>query len=117
MFDAPVLLVDGDANVLAANTLATVAAKKPVALMKEKLCGDVLECINACLPEGCGKTANCPDCVIRSSVIETYTSGKEITRRSAMLIRNENGTKVKENFLVSTRKDGDAVLLRLEPEK
>ena len=117
MLDAPVFLVDSDGIVLAANTLATVSAKKPVALMKGKLCGDVLGCINTCLPQGCGKTANCPDCVIRSSVEETYNTGKEITRRSAMLIRNENSKKVKESFLVSTRKDGNAVLLRLELKK
>jgi len=116
LFDAPVFLVDGDANVLAANILATASVKKPVALMKGKLCGNVLECINACLPEGCGKTASCPHCVIRSSVTETYMTGNEITRRPAVLIRNNDGNPVKENLLVSTRKEGNIVLLRLEPE-
>jgi hypothetical protein len=115
LLDAPVFLVDADVNILAANTRAIATAKKPVAQITGKLCGTVLECINAFLPEGCGKTTHCPDCTIRNSVNETYSTGNQITRRPAVVIRKNNGNQETVRLLVSTQKDGDIVLLRLEP--
>jgi hypothetical protein len=117
MFDAPVFLVDAEANVLAANTLAVAAVKKPVARVTGKLCGTVLDCINAFLPMGCGKTPECPACTIRSSVNETFETGKPVHDRRAILTRKKNGSPEKVSLLVSTQKDGNVVLLRLEPAK
>jgi len=115
MLDTPVFLVDNDVRILAANTLAITAVNKPVEQITGKLGGKVLECMNAVLPDGCGKTPFCPDCPIRASVNETYATGDEITRRPADLCRKIRGTKETVSFLVSTRKAGDVVLLRLEP--
>jgi hypothetical protein len=117
MLDAPVFLVDNDVNILAANTLAIATTKKPVTEVRGTICGKVLECINAYLPEGCGKTAFCPDCVIRASVNETYETGHPVTRRPAVVSRKIRDTPEELHFLVSTQKDGAVVLLRLEPEK
>jgi len=115
MLDAPVFLVDRDVNVLAANTLANAAVKKPIEKTHGEICGNVLECINAFLPEGCGKTQNCPDCTIRNSVNETYKTGTQITRRPAVITRKNGDSEDKmEQLLISTRKDNDIVLLRLE---
>jgi hypothetical protein len=115
ILDAPVFLVDGDVNVLAANTLATALVKKPLENTGGKLCGIVLECINAFLPEGCGKTKDCPDCTIRNSVNETYKNGTQITRRRAAITRKNGVSDEKtEHLLISTRKDNGIVLLRLE---
>src|SRR5208337_4700388 len=113
MLDAPVFLVDADVNILAANTLAIAAVKKPVAQVRGNICGNVIECVNAFFPEGCGKTPFCPDCTVRESVNETYATGYLVTRRPAVITRG-NGNETL-HFLVSTRKDGDIVLLRLEP--
>ena len=115
MLDAPVFLVDDDVNILAANTRAIAAVKKPFELMQGKLCGNVLECINACLPDGCGKTEFCPDCTIRTTVTETYKTGNPVTRRPAVFRRRNSGSEEIQSLLVSTRKDGSIVLLRLEP--
>jgi hypothetical protein len=117
MFDAPVFLVDTDATVLAANTLAVKAVKKPVARVTGKLCGTVLDCINSFLPPGCGKTPECPACTIRSSVNETFETGKPVKHRRAILTRKKNGSLEEVSLLVSTEKDGNVVLLRLEPAK
>jgi hypothetical protein len=115
MLDAPVFLVDEDVNVLAVNTLASTAVKKPIKKTRGQLCGNVLECINAFLPEGCGKTKDCPDCTIRNSVNETYKTGTQITRRPATITRKNGNSEVKtEHLLISTRKDNGIVLLRLE---
>jgi hypothetical protein len=115
MLDAPVFLVDRDANILAANSLAIEAVKKPVERVQGKLCGTVLDCINACLPEGCGKTEFCPDCTIRAAVNETWTTGQPVNLRPAVFRRRTNGTEGTVSLWVSTRKDRKVVLLRLEP--
>jgi hypothetical protein len=114
LLDAPVFLVDTDVNILAANTLAISAVKKPVEQVTGRLCGNVLECINAFLPEGCGKSPFCPDCTIRPAVNETYTTGRAIHRRPAVVTRKNNGHQETVRLFVSTQKDGDVVLLRLE---
>jgi len=92
MLDAPVFLVDNDINILAANTLAIAITKKPVAEVRGTTCGKVLECINAYLPEGCGKTTFCPDCAIQASVNETYETGHPVTRRPTVVSRKIGGT-------------------------
>jgi hypothetical protein len=115
LLDAPVFLVDDDVNVLAANTLAIEVVKKPVAQIQGNICGKVLECINAPLPDGCGKTRFCPDCTIRNTVNETHTTGHRVDRRPAVFSRRVGDTEERVRLLVSTRKDGDVVLLRLEP--
>jgi hypothetical protein len=115
LLDAPVFLVDADARVLAANNLAVAEVRKPVDLVRGKLCGTVLDCINAFLPEGCGKTPVCPDCTIRNAVNETFETGRPVKHRRAVVIRKNNGTRETVHLLVSTEKDGNIVLLRLEP--
>ena len=77
-------------------------------------CGNVLECINAFLPEGCGKTPSCPDCTIRTSVNETYKNGTLITRRPAVITRKNGDSDETIRLFVSTRKDSGVVLLQLE---
>jgi len=115
LFDAPVFLVDDDARVMAANRLALAIADKPGGIAEGRLCGDVIACVNAILESGCGKTRFCPDCTFRNSVTETYTTGRPVTDRVATLCRRKGEGKEDISMLVSTRKDGNAVLLRLRP--
>ena len=115
MFEAPVFLVDDDARVMAANRLAITLAGRAAGLADGRFCGDILSCVNAVLENGCGKTRFCPDCTFRNSVTETYTTGRPVTDRVATLCRRDGDTREGIRMLVSTRKDGDAVLLRLQP--
>jgi hypothetical protein len=117
LLDAPVFLVDADVNVLAANYLAIVAVGKPPELVNGNICGDVIECVNTFLPEGCGKTPFCPDCTIRASVNETFKTGKPITGRPAEVTQKVGDRAKNTHLLVTTRKSGDVVLLRLEFDK
>ena len=114
MLDAPVFLVDHDVNVVAANTRALAVANKPVDQVRGNLCGRVFECVNSLVPYGCGKTKFCPSCVIRSSVNETYKTGRRIEDRPAIIHRNLGGGVEDFTLLVTTQKDGDIVLLRLD---
>jgi hypothetical protein len=115
MLDAPVFLVDDDANILEANSQALAMTRKPVVQVRKKICGKVLDCINACLPEGCGKTPFCPDCTIRNSVVQTFATGTPVNGRQAMFVRNQNNTEEKVHLNISTRKEGNIVMLRLKP--
>lgn len=115
LFDAPVILVDADVRILEANSLAIAAVGKPVAQVKGTLCGDMIDCVNAFLPEGCGNTRTCPDCTLRDSVNQTYATGDPVTRRPAVVTRRAGNTEEHLHFRVTTRKDGGVVLLRLEP--
>jgi hypothetical protein len=83
--------------------------------VRKKICGKVLDCINACLPEGCGKTPFCPDCTIRNSVVQTFATGTPVNGRQAMFVRNQNNTEEKVHLNISTRKEGNIVMLRLKP--
>jgi len=47
---------------------------------------------------------------------DLYT-GRPVNRRAAVLIRQDGDTIRDVPFLVSTRKDGNVVMLRLEPVK
>ncbi|HXX56051.1 MAG TPA: hypothetical protein VEI81_08130 [Methanoregula sp.] len=110
LLDAPVFLVDEDASVLAANSLAIEAFGKPVEFSQGRLCGNVIDCINALLPEGCGKTPACPDCGIRNAVNETFRTGKGI---DSLPVEVHRKNRKPGRLLVSTRKDNNIVLLRL----
>lgn len=114
LLEAPVFLVDEDVNVLAANMLAVAAVNKPIEKTKGQLCGNVLECINAFLPEGCGKTESCPDCTIRNSVNETFRTGRPVSRRPATVTRKNGDSDETAHLIISTRKDNGVVLLQLE---
>ena len=112
MLDAPVILVDNDVNVLEANSLAIALVKKPIEKTRKHPCGNVLECVNAILPGGCGKTPSCPDCTIRASVNETFKNGTQITRRPGIITRKNGDSEEVIHFFVSTRKDDGIVLDR-----
>ncbi len=42
-------------------------------------CGDILKCINANTPQGCGECIACQKCILRKSVLEAL-SGKVVSR-------------------------------------
>jgi len=117
LLDAPVFLVDDDVTILAANTPALVFLDGSRHQVTGRLCGTALECSNACLPEGCGKTPYCPDCTIRNTVNETFMTGLPVIRRPAAVLRSAGRQTETVQFLVTTKKDGNVVLLRLEPHE
>jgi hypothetical protein len=76
--------------------------------------GDVMECAYAKLPEGCGNTVHCAACTIRNNVMETFKTGKSLKRVPASLNRRSRGSVDKMEFLISTEKVDDIVLLRID---
>ncbi len=91
VFDAlpfPAFVADGDVRILATNPAARRFLRGGDKSELRQRYGEVLHCINSA--EGCGKSAACTDCVIRS-LITFAISGGEPARRRARLEYHQDG--------------------------
>ena len=116
MFDAPVILLSRDVRVLEASAEAVRYLDKPAEKIIRSLAGEALDCQNSRLPEGCGKTFHCPGCVIRGLVQKTFETGTGADQRTAVIMQGTPEDPRPVPVLVSTRKIGETVLVRIEPE-
>ncbi|MEW6237863.1 MAG: hypothetical protein AB1656_20950 [Candidatus Omnitrophota bacterium] len=114
MIEAPVLLVDDQGIVKTANRMACEALKKDIDVIEDYAPGDVMECINASQPEGCGNTVHCKACAIRKLIMETHATGKSYLRQPAYQdIDTAVGVK-RMHYFLSTEKVGEIVFLRID---
>jgi PAS domain-containing protein len=88
-FPLPVIAVDGDGRVLAANQQMATLLGKEQRDLAGLLGGDVMECAYARLPEGCGKTVHCETCAVRLAVMRTLETGEPQQRVPAFVQRDE----------------------------
>jgi PAS domain-containing protein len=112
--DAPVFLVDDDVKILAANRRGREFAGKPVSEIRDQLCGDVIDCVHADLPGGCGKTEYCAACAIRNSVTHTLATGSDLKGVAVLQERKTTHGIRTVPFLVSTEKIGPFVFLQVD---
>lgn len=109
----PVFVVDDRFRVQGANSKGyALLVKKPDQVL-EKLSGEVFECANARLPEGCGRTIHCTSCAIRRSISHTFATGESRHEVPATLHCGEPATPEDVNMRISTEKMGDVVLLQV----
>lgn len=87
-FQVPVLIVNDQGRIAAANDLALGMMETPLQKVQGFLGGEALECVYARLPEGCGKTVHCPACTIRN-LVETTRNGREICHRKLVFLQKE----------------------------
>ena len=87
-FDIPVLIVDNDCKILAANSNALALTDKPLAKVKGFFAGEALECAYSRLPEGCGYTVHCPACTIRRLVEKTGDTQCNYLNQRAFIARD-----------------------------
>jgi hypothetical protein len=113
-FAGPVLLVDSDGRIITANKQGFSILKKMPDEVEGKLGGDAFSCKYAELPEGCGKTIHCKSCTIRLTVTDTFLTGKSHVKVPAYPDLNYITGEKKIKFLISTEKQGEAVLLRID---
>ena len=116
MFDAPVILVSKDVRVLKASAEAVRYLDKPMENIIHSLAGEALDCQYSRLPEGCGKTFHCPGCIIRRLVQKTFETGKGADQQATVLMKGTPDDPRPIPILVSTRKIGETVLVRIEPD-
>jgi hypothetical protein len=113
-FDKPILLLNGEARCVMANKAVSKAVGKKVDSIEGYFCGDVICCVNASEPGGCGETEHCSGCTIRNTVEDTFKTGKSHLKVQAyQFIQTKKGVEKKE-FFVSTEKQGNKVLLRID---
>jgi len=112
--DAPVLMVNPHGEVLSANDQALRLVGKDLGSVRGFRGGDVMECVYAKLPEGCGNTRHCVACTIRSNIMITFETGRSLRRVPAFLNRSDRHSVCQTRFLISTEKVGGTVLLRID---
>lgn len=113
--DAPVLLVDGDVVAHSANAAARGALGKELPSIRGRLGGDLVECVYARLPEGCGQTVHCAACALRITVTATYRDGRPRPEEVAYLVvLGPDGVPTRTRIVISTEKAGPVVLLRID---
>lgn len=112
------LVVDHDVAIEFANRAALQMSDPNEEPILHKRGGDALGCLNArSTPDGCGHSKNCPDCVIRQSIAESFR-GQQTTRRKFFLELKRGETIVEVPILVTATpfdfRDGHYCLLVLE---
>jgi hypothetical protein len=85
VFDAlpfPAFIVDDDMRVLASNRAAARLLQSEPSRALRQRGGEALHCINS--SEGCGKSAPCAECVLRTSVYFALKGGEPVRRRARL---------------------------------
>lgn len=113
-FDIPILVIDANEGVMAANQKAIKRAGLDKKELKGLRCGDVLQCAHAGEAGGCGRTIHCQSCVIRNTVLYTNKTGLPRIRIPSFPDIQQYDNIAKPMLLISTEKVGELVLLKIE---
>jgi hypothetical protein len=112
-FKFPVIVVGPDAELIEANRRAGRMLGKDPSAIRGQLAGEVLECIYACQPGGCGRHVHCKACAIRNSVTDTHRTGTPLVDvDSYQEIMTKDGLK-RVHLKITTVKRADSVLLKI----
>jgi hypothetical protein len=108
----PILVIDQDGKVKTGNGLAEKVLNRHFSESEDIQLGEAFTCVNVRQPGDCGRSAHCPTCGIRKAIRQTFTTGKPMVCQPATIHRapEKNST----DFLISTEKAGDMVLLRID---
>ena len=109
-FEVPVLVVDAERRITAANQAALTMIGQPVERVVGLLGGEAMECLHAGLPGGCGRTIHCETCTIKNLVMRTMEQRKSFHNEVVTML-TERG---KCDFLVSTLFNGGLVQIVFE---
>jgi PAS domain-containing protein len=113
-FPGPVLVMDPEENVLAANQRAIeISAVAPDQIRGMK-CGNVLKCQQAEKPEGCSRSDKCRCCIMLQAMRYSHSTGLPRVRIPASPEFEWLGDDKRTVIYVSSEKIGDLVILTLE---
>jgi hypothetical protein len=114
----PVLVVDLYAGAYlittAVNKKACDWVKKGPHEIIQHLCGNVVECAYARLPEGCGNTNICRSCAILQAIAVTKESGESQVKAVLTLQRGNMDHPAPVAISITTMKTGRLVMLRMD---
>jgi hypothetical protein len=108
----PVLVVQDNARVIAANSAARKMLSKEQLEICGELAGEVLGCRHAGEPGGCGQTIHCKSCEIRYCVTHTMETGEPCRKTAFADIGLFSGDK-RMRFLIETEKVNSFVRLTI----
>lgn len=110
---APVLLIDSENKVLAANARASeILGRRSDSA--DLTFGQVFDCVYSHDPEGCGRAIHCVGCVIRKSVAATFNTGQPQVSVPATLSVNSPDQPSAVTFIITTIRTGEFVTLRID---
>ena len=114
-FAVPVLAVDDDVVVLAANDAARTVFNLTAAEGLSRRVGDIVECVHAREPGGCGRTVHCSGCALRRAVTDTAADGRPRDGVPAyQSVHTSRGVEL-TLFRISTQAVGNIVLATIGP--
>ncbi|MBD3167504.1 hypothetical protein GF324_12965 [bacterium] len=113
--NAPILAVNREGEVMGASGEACgfLQVDHPDR-MRELPGGEVMQCIYADEPGGCGNTIHCKACTIRNNVTYTLETGNSLHEVPAFLYMDNGEGRQKTEFLISTELMDPFVLLRID---
>ena len=113
--EGPVMLVDTEGRAIGANSRLAGLVHRDPSSVAEHLTGEILSCVNATLPGGCGRTEHCEGCGIRQAVEATRTTGVPAVGIPIFATITGPGGPVRMCFSLSLERVGtDAVLVRID---
>lgn len=108
-FSVPVVAVDPEGRVIAANGPAGELTGKGRERTTGFLGGEFMECEFSRLPEGCGRTVHCAACAVRNTVERARATGVAQERVPAWI--DQEGGRL--NLLISTHPEDGFVRLEI----
>ena len=112
--DKPVVVLNEEMRLLACNRKAEQVLGKQRRHLVGLKGGEFLDCTRSWQIEGCGRSPECRDCMIRKTFTNTRDDGAKRERIPALLHTTENGAPVIRNLLISAEKLEDRVQLRID---
>lgn len=111
--DAPILVLAASGRVELANNRARALMGRITDAIEGHQAGEVIECVHASEPGGCGQTEHCSGCTLRSTVQHTHSTGEaHYDVHACQQVSTPGG--IRTQWLeLSTEKAGELVLLRI----
>jgi transcriptional regulator with PAS, ATPase and Fis domain len=114
--DAPVLVVDQEGRVVFGNQASQTRLSLDSNPFVGLLGGEVMACVYASWPGGCGHTSHCSGCTLRRVIEETMRSGRPQNDVLAMMtLESDTGPELR-NVRFSTRRWGKTVQVLFHEE-
>jgi hypothetical protein len=113
----PVIAVDANVTATCANRAAERILGRRGNLIQGRLVGEVIECVHAAAPGGCGRSIHCAGCAIRRMATATFRDGTARCSIEAEQSVRHDGKTGPTRFTISTQKLGDVVLVIVEDMK
>ena len=113
-FELPVIAINKDRQVIAANTHALNLTNKSLDESLFMLGGDFMNCKHSILSEGCGNTDHCITCAVSHCIAMTHETGIGFNKIKTHLHTRDGEIEKKLKITITTELQNDIALLRID---